>query len=267
MTAGILLPVKRKREGRIAMRISPPDFKPGPSVHQLVAYIADLELEVDRLRKQDQYLRHHFAREIANVRNVLDDSSLPNGQTKALEEAMNAVTAVIDDLDDSSKSHPAQDQVTAITVRPLIEQVFRWQLRLLDTPHAVLHLQLSTESINWFPIRFRHILENLLSNALKYRDSDKGESRVAVQLNHHAEALELRVSDNGLGLPTGGKMTASEYLNRSAYQRSPDVGVGLAVVKLLIEQSGGSLSVESGEGKGSNFMVSLPRYDVGDFLT
>jgi len=43
--------------------------------------------------------------------------------------------------------------------------------------------------------------------------------------------------------------------------------VGIAVVKLLIEQSGGSLTVESGEGKDSSFNAVLPRFDVGDFLT
>jgi signal transduction histidine kinase len=45
------------------------------------------------------------------------------------------------------------------------------------------------------------------------------------------------------------------------------LGVGLAVVKFLIEQSGGSLTVESGDGKGSSFTVLLPRYGEEDFLT
>src|ERR1700743_742872 len=129
MTTGNLPLIKRKREGTNAMRISPPDFNPGPSVHQLVAYVADLELEVDRLRKQDQYLRHEFGREIANVRSVLGDTSLQNGHAETGEDEMNALAVLVDDLDDSSKSHPAQDQVAAIALRPLIEQVFRWQLR------------------------------------------------------------------------------------------------------------------------------------------
>jgi len=236
-------------------------------VHQLVAYIADLELEVDRLRKQGQYLRHEFDREIGIIRSATDSAALPNDSADALGDAISALSEVIEDLDDSSSAHPAEDRVIAIAVRPVIEQVFRWQVRILGTPHAVLHQELSTETINWFPIRFRHILENLLSNALKYRDSEKGESRVGVMLNHYAESLELRITDNGLGMPTGGVMTASEYLNRSAYQRSPGVGVGLAVVKLLIEQSGGSLYVESAEGKGTQFVAMLPRYDLGDYLT
>jgi signal transduction histidine kinase len=257
--------IESGRKDRV--RISPPDYNPGPSLHQLVAYIADLELEVDRLRKQDQYLRHAFGHEIESVRCALDDTGLPNGSSATLRKAINELTAVIGDLDDSASDHPAQDQVAAIAVRQLVERVFRWQQRLSEAPHATLHLELSTESINWFPVRFRHILENLLSNALRFRDRNKGESRVAVLLNHRAELIELRVADNGVGIPTDGLMTATEYLNRSAYQRSPGTGVGLAVVKLLIEQSGGLLYVESGEGKGSQFVAMLPRFDLGDYLT
>jgi signal transduction histidine kinase len=175
--------------------------------------------------------------------------------------------ALVEDLDDSQDGHPAHDQVVAIAVRPLVEQVFRWQQRLSSAPHAILHLELSAESINWFPARFRHILDNLVSNALKYRDPDKGQSRVSVLLNHRAESMELRVTDNGLGIPTDGSTSASEFLNRSAYRRSPGVGVGLPVVKLLIEQSGGSLHVESSEGNGTQFVAVLPRYDLGDYLT
>jgi signal transduction histidine kinase len=44
-------------------------------------------------------------------------------------------------------------------------------------------------------------------------------------------------------------------------------GVGLAVVKLLVEQSGGTLTVDSGEGWGTTFAATLPRFDVDDFLT
>jgi signal transduction histidine kinase len=249
------------------LRVSPPDFNPGPSVHQLVAYVADLELEVDRLRKQDQYLRHAFGQEFDRVVTTLEAASLPPDPTTIVRQAINELTAVIDDLDDSPVSHPAHDQVIAIAVRPLVEQVFRWQQRLSGAPHASLHLELSAESINWFPARFRHIVDNLLSNALRYRDPDKGEARVAVLLNHRAESIELRVTDNGLGIPAEGSASASEFLHRSAYRRSPGMGVGLAVIKLLIEQSGGSLHVESSEGKGSQFVATLPRYDLGDYLS
>jgi signal transduction histidine kinase len=256
----------KKAKGRTPVRISPPDSNPGPNLHQLVAYIADLELEVDRLRKQDQFLRYTFDRELETFRSALEKTASSNGASATLREALNELTDVVEDLDVGPTGHSAQDHVTEISVRPLVERAFRWQQRTSDAPHAVLHLELSTEAVNWFPVRFRHILDNLLSNALKYRDPNKGESRVSVVLKLHAETIELRITDNGLGIPTDSLMTATEYLNQSSHERRPGTGVGLAVVKLLIEQSGGSLHVESNEGKGSQFVATLPRFDLGDYL-
>lgn len=249
------------------MRISTPDLHRNPDSHLLVAYIAELELEVDRLRKQGEYLRQAFSNEVDRAKGALGVTSLPADASTAVVLALDELTSLIQDLDDPPGCQPAHDEVMAIPVRPLVEHIFRWQQRQSGATRAILHLELSVESVNWFPLRFRHILDNLISNALKYRDPEKGETRVTVLLNHRAELIEVRVTDNGLGIPCDESMSASEFLNRSAYRRSPGLGVGLAVVKLLIEQSGGSLNVDSSEGKGSNFIAVLPRYDLGDYLT
>jgi signal transduction histidine kinase len=45
------------------------------------------------------------------------------------------------------------------------------------------------------------------------------------------------------------------------------LGVGLSVVRLLVEQSGGTLTVQSEGGRGTDFVLTLPRYDIDDYLT
>jgi signal transduction histidine kinase len=249
------------------VNISPTDFNPSSNDHMLLAYVADLELEIDRLRKQGQFLRNAVGDGMKSIRTTLANNGLPVEPSTSMSLAVDELTAIMQDLEDPPGYDPAHDQVIAIPLRPLIEQVFRWQQRMSGASRATLHLEISTESINWFPARFRHIVDNLISNSLKYRDPDKGESRVTVLLNHQAESIELRVSDNGLGMPWDKRSAAFELFYRSAPIRRSGLGVGIAVVKLLIEQSGGSLSVESGEGKGTSFIAVLPRYDVGDFLT
>ncbi len=248
------------------MQVVPADLEPKTDIHLLAAYIAELELEVDRLRKQDAYLRQTFADELNRAKNSVRDNTLPTS-AQVLFQAVDGLSALIEDLNDPTGCQLDHDEVTAIPVRPLIEHIFRWQQRQSGAAHATLHLDLSAETINWFPLRLRHIIENLISNALKFRDPEKGEARVNVRLNHQSESIELCITDNGLGIPYEESMTASQFLNRSAFRRSPGIGVGLPVVKLLIEESGGSLEVESGEGKGACFMAVLPRYDLGDYLT
>ncbi|HVS36648.1 MAG TPA: ATP-binding protein, partial [Gemmataceae bacterium] len=129
-----------------------------------------------------------------------------------------------------------------------------------------LRLDLEREHMEWFPARLRHILDNLLSNALKYRDPDKAEAWVTVGLRESPKGYELRVSDNGVGLQSRRGAEAFDLFYRAAPARAAGLGVGLPVVKLLVDRSGGSLTADSGEGQGTTITATLPRYDLDDFL-
>jgi signal transduction histidine kinase len=244
---------------------SPP---PVSSINLLLAYVADLELEVDRLRKQGQFVQHEARETLKRIQIICRDAPAAKEPPPLAEidQAVRQLAAVLRDLQEPPGYHPAHDQVIALAVRPLAEQVFRWQQRLEGAPEVGLQLDLESEYVEWFPARLRHILDNLLSNALKYRDADKAEKWVHLRLRVSAEGYEFQVSDNGLGLPQSETNQILDLFYRSAPARAAGLGVGLAVVKLLVEQSGGTLTVDSGEGQGSTFVVVLPRYDVDDYL-
>jgi two-component system sensor histidine kinase MtrB len=230
--------------------------------HRLLAYVAELELEVDRLRKQGRFVRQ----EVRAGLDRLDRLSAGPAAPAELSAAVKHLAAVLDDLHDPPGYHPAHDQVVAIAVRPLAEQVFRAQRRLAGTAGVVLRLELEADHVEWFPGRLRHILDNLFANAVRYSDPARAESWVLLGLRATDAAYELRVSDNGLGLPPGAGEQAAHLLSRAAPVRA-GVGVGLPVVRLLVEQSGGTVAVRSEEGRGTDFVLTLPRYEVADYLT
>jgi signal transduction histidine kinase len=232
-----------------------------PATHRLLAYVADLELEVDRLRKLGGFIRQEVRDGLRRVERLTAGPAASAQVTAAVTD----LAAVLDDLHDPPGYHPAHDQVVPIAVRPLAEQVFRAQRRLTGSSSVSLRLDLTADHVEWFPGRLRHILDNLFSNALRYRDPAKAEGWVLLGLRASDAAYEFRVSDNGVGLPTGMGLQAFELLSRAAPVRA--VGVGLPVVRLLVEQSGGTLTVRSEEGRGTDFVLTLPRYDVTDFLT
>jgi signal transduction histidine kinase len=237
--------------------------------HLLLAYVADLELEVDRLRKQGRFVHQETRETLKRIHLLCADSPQAEDVISPLAEidqAAKELATVLRDLHEPPGYHPAHDQVIAVAVRPLAEQVFRWQQRLEAAPQAVLRMELESESVEWFPVRLRHILDNLISNSLKYRDPDKEENWVCLAMRVSPTGYEFRVSDNGVGLPPGKRAEVLELFYRSAPARAAGLGVGLAVVKLLVEQSGGTLEVDSGEGQGTTFVVVLPRYDVADYL-
>lgn len=239
------------------------------NINMLLAYVADLELEVDHLRKQSQLARQETRDALKRIRRSCAGAADSQDVAAALSQidaAVRELAAVLRDLQEPIGYHPAHDQVVAIAVRPLAEQVFRWQQRLASAPQVVLRLELEVEHVEWFPARLRHILDNLLSNALKYRDPDKADSWVSLGLRATPVAYEMRVSDNGLGLPAAARAGVFDLFYRAAPARAAGLGVGLAVIKVLVEQSGGSLTVDSGEGQGTTFMAILPRYDVDDYL-
>jgi signal transduction histidine kinase len=241
-----------------------------PDAHRLLAYIADLELEVDHLRKQGQFVQHEVRDTLKRVRLLCAEARQPTDSSAslaAIDHAAGELAVMLHDVREPAGYHPAHDQVVAIAVRPLVEQVFRWQQRLAGAPQVELRLELQSDHVEWFPARLRHILDNLISNALKYRDPAKSEAWVTLGLRTSPTGYELRISDNGIGLRRGTEADMWALFSRAAPVQAAGLGVGLAVVKLLVEQSGGTLHVDSDEGQGTTFVAVLPRYDVADFLT
>jgi signal transduction histidine kinase len=237
-------------------------------LRRLLPYVAALELEVDRLRRHNQHVHHETLEALGRVGQLCAGAE-GAGAREALAPVARAVAELRElllELRGLPGYHPAHDQVVALAVRPLAEKLFRQQQRLAGAPEVLLRLDLESESVEWFPARLLHVLDNLIANSIKFRDPAKAESWVHLGLRVSAEGYEFRVSDNGVGLPAGERDLVLELFYRSAPARAAGLGVGLAAVKLLVEQSGGALTVESREGQGSTFVVFLPRYDLEDYL-
>jgi signal transduction histidine kinase len=102
----------------------------------------------------------------------------------------------------------------------------------------------------------RHVLDNLLSNAIKY--SPRG-SRVRLSARRESDGVLLEVSDHGIGIPAVDRQRLFETFERGTNVGAiPGNGLGLAIAKRALDLHGGSLSVASGEGRGTRFTVRLP---------
>jgi PAS domain S-box-containing protein len=108
------------------------------------------------------------------------------------------------------------------------------------------------------PARFDQVLSNLLSNAVKYGYGDPIEVRVS--RNRAADTARIEVADNGPGIDAAMKEKIFEPFQRavSADEPIPGLGLGLYVVRMIVESHGGQISVESQPGRGSRFVVELP---------
>lgn len=237
--------------------------------HRVLAYVAELELEVDRLRKHSELLYQDSVSAMRRIMNVCRAVDAAQRQA-ALTEIDSIGTAHLESIRELRVLpgyHPSHDQVVDIAFRPLAERIFRWRQRVSQLPLAVLHLELHKENLEWFPVRLSHILDNLIANALDFSDLEKGEVRVTIGLRQHPGDYELRVSDNGVGMNSAERAQLLELSRRVDTESPRRPGVGLAVVRTLVEESGGNLTVQSSEGSGTSLVALLPRYDRDDFLT
>lgn len=105
------------------------------------------------------------------------------------------------------------------------------------------------------PFRIRQIVENLLSNALKFTAA----GGITLQAEYHGNQFVFSISDTGCG------MTASEqerifkeFTRLSSAQGQEGFGLGLSITRKLVELLLGRIDIESAPGKGSTFKVSMP---------
>ena len=112
------------------------------------------------------------------------------------------------------------------------------------------------QAVRVAPNTLRSVVFNLLSNAVKYRAPERP---VRVRLRAHCAAgrLVLAVQDNGLGL-SNAQQSELFGLFRRLHTHVEGSGVGLFTVKRLVENAGGTVTVDSQPGVGSTFTVTLP---------
>src|SRR5882724_9423276 len=107
-------------------------------------------------------------------------------------------------------------------------------------------------------VRFKQILYNLVSNAVKF--TPKG-GRIAIDCHQDENSIRISVTDTGIGIrPEDQAIIFDEFrqVEGTAEANHQGTGLGLAITKRLVEQQGGRISVESELGKGSRFVFTLP---------
>ncbi|HZT94075.1 MAG TPA: ATP-binding protein [Gaiellaceae bacterium] len=107
--------------------------------------------------------------------------------------------------------------------------------------------------------RLRQVLDNLVSNALKFTPSG---GSVMLSASNGCGQLRLDVTDTGIGIPHEevGQLFSRFYRASTATRRAiPGTGLGLVISRAIVEGHGGTISLETREGKGTRVTVTLPR--------
>jgi len=166
---------------------------------------------------------------------LLDLSRFESGKAQMEFQALSPRSIVLDAAESFSRT--AQDR--GVALQP-------------DVPGELPDVWVDTTRIG-------HVFGNLLSNALKHTSPG---GRIALTAEADEAWVRFHVSDTGEGIPVVFLSRVFEPFFRVPGRRNETgAGLGLAIVKEIVEAHGGTVSVESGEGKGSDFTFTLRRAD------
>jgi len=176
------------------------------------------------------------------------------------EEETIGMQQLLNDLLDLSRSDSGRLQVKQepVDLRPLLEEVVRAQGTALGRDITLqLPEQTTSTAVLGDPARLRQILLNLIENAHKYSPA---EQPIQLRLKSTATGLLLEVEDRGIGIPLQDQAYVFDRFHRGSNTTGQSgSGVGLSVVKLLLEAMDGSIKVNSEPGMGSCFGINLRR--------
>ncbi|HVI26407.1 MAG TPA: PAS domain S-box protein [Xanthomonadaceae bacterium] len=224
-------------------------------------------------RRKDEFiatLAHELRNPLAPMRNCLHVLRLrEDGDPQVtrlhamMERQVGLMVRLVDDLlevsritrgniDLRKRAVPLAEVIaTAVeTSRPHIDQG-RHRLEV-DLPPTTVMLDAD-------PMRLAQVFTNLLNNAAKYTPPG---GRIVIKTRTHADSVEVSVCDTGIGLPAEMLVQVFDLFAQCEHTRTHaqgGLGIGLTLVRSLVEQHGGSVEAHSdGLGKGSEFVVRLP---------
>jgi PAS domain S-box-containing protein len=270
---------KQGRRINISLTVSPVRDGAGRVVgaSKIARDITDRKRAEEALREADRrkdefiaLLAHELRNPLVPIRNGLQVLRLAGGDANAVAQArsmmerqLGHMVRLIDDLLDTARLSQNKmelrrsrvlltDVVSSAleTARPAIEAA--GHELLLSLPPEPVHLDADLT-------RLAQVFSNLLSNSAKY--TERG-GRIWLAAERRGGEAVVSVRDTGIGIPADALPRIFDMfaqVDRSAERSTGGLGIGLALVKGLVEMHGGTVTAESGgQGRGSTFTVKLP---------
>ncbi len=237
---------------------------------ELRAKVAQLR-ELDR--RKDEFLAmlgHELRNPLAPVTTAIqlallrqDDPGKVQRSLEIIDRQVRTMTRLIDDLLDVSRITRGTVELREenVLLSTVVEAAVETSRPLIDERGHRVTVDLPTAPTRLFadPARLEQVLANLLNNAAKYTEMG-GHIHLAARVD--GETLTLSVKDNGAGLPQDLSQRVFDLFVQgpdSPARSHGGLGIGLTLVRRLVELHEGSVSVKSdGPGKGSEFIITLP---------
>lgn len=237
----------------------------------------------DADRHKDEFiamLAHELRNPLAPMQNALEllrpiidalpqppDGSKNTGRRamEMLDAQMNQMVRLVDDLLDVNRMTTGRielrrERVDLCSVVSNVAQGLAWKCEA-ENQKLTMTIPSTAHFVDADPARLSQVFSNLIHNAIKFSDI----GRIDVSVQAEAGDVVVRVSDTGIGIAANELERIFQLfaqIDASRRRSAGGLGIGLALVRNLVELHGGSVSARSdGPGRGSEFVVRLPQID------
>jgi two-component system, sensor histidine kinase len=245
--------------------------------YEIESHLEQLEKARDAktlaVRRKDEFLAmlaHELRNPLAPIRNALHVLSIDDSDParraalrSMMERQVDHMVRLVDDLLEASRLsrgmitlHPER-----IDLRNAVRSAIEQSRPLIDAGHYALQVDLPDTPIpvDADPVRVAQVVGNLLNNAAKY---GRPGGHISVSLKHEGDNAQVQVDDDGIGIDD---MLLPQVFDlftqgeRATHGVQDGLGIGLALVRTLVELHGGCVAAHSkGKGRGASFVVRLP---------
>ncbi len=227
------------------------------------------ELHAERLRfftNITHELRTPLTLIIGPVQDLADDRQLPERYHKKIVSISKSAERLLTLINEILEFRKTETQNRKLTVakedlKGLVEEIGRHFYDLNRNPEVEFSISINpaTPPLYYDSEVIETILNNLLSNAIKY--TPKG--RISLSMDYDAETVNIKVEDTGYGISDKAlPYIFDRYFQADSKYQASGTGIGLALVKSLAELHHAQIKVQSVEGQGTRFMLTLSIHNV-----
>jgi len=241
-------------------------------------WAAEFKSELDELKSREKFRRefignvsHELKTPIFNIQGYiltlldggLEDETINRQYLKRASKSVDRLIDLIQDMDTLNKleSNVMELKMSRFDIVELANEIIDMLGDKAKNSDVTLELASLSEKVIFVNAdlqRIEQVLFNLLVNAIKYNDKKKG--LVTISFHNMGEAIMVEIVDNGMGIPEKDINRIFERFYRVDKSRTRGTGgsgLGLSIVKHIIDQHDQILNVTSKDGRGSTFTFTL----------
>ncbi|MDZ4821997.1 MAG: hybrid sensor histidine kinase/response regulator [Flavobacteriales bacterium] len=223
-----------------------------------------LEKAYSELEKFVYSASHDLRAPLVSIKGILKLSKLENDPAKhteyfnMIEQSVQKLDSFVQNIIHYYQNGKKEEILTAINFSQLADDVFA-TLAHYDGAERI-NLRKEIEPQTPFmadELRLRIVLNNLVSNALKFQNPKDEDSFVLLSIHNTVEKAVIKVADNGIGISPDDLPHVFDMFYRTS-QKNIGTGIGLYIVKEAVEKLGGKITVTSDLDNGTCFLLEIP---------